>query len=49
MEMEGANSEYCLWSRKSLWLNYWIFSRGQTAPKFQRKPLERNFSGEITM
>lgn len=43
MEMEDANSECYLWSKKSLWLSYWLFSKDQTAPNFQRKPLERNF------
>lgn len=43
MEVVDANSECYLWSRNSLLLSYWLFSKGQTAPNFQRKPLERNF------
>lgn len=43
MEMEGANSECYLWPSKSLWLSCWLFSKGQTAPNFQRKALEINF------
>lgn len=41
--MEDADLERYLWPRNSLWLSYWLFSKGQTAPNFQRKPLEKNF------
>lgn len=43
MEIEDTNPDGYLWSRKSLSLSYWLFSKSQTAPNFQRKSLERNF------